>query len=251
MLDREIHARSIIAFLVTILIMGAILRFVLPVRDALIATALPPYVSVLRIWESGQTMLERAFGVGDDEDVLATLEAKNLELETLLHEQERLFRQYYRLPNAQRAVPGTIIDPYADAIGSAATLRFAENGDVQKGDLVVSNGVLVGVIDRVADGIATLHYSAAPLHEQSAILQNGDVQIAVVGKGGGFYIAEILQDTPVSDGDIIMDARRRDVVLGEVVYVHRNPARPFVEALIRAPISASQLSDLLIVPHDR
>jgi len=251
MFDREIHFRSMLAFLLVVLVMGGILRFILPARDFIIATLLPPYVGTVRIWESGAAALSRINGDSTVESTVVSLGARVAELEARHRLDTQLLEQFYSVPNSKDAIPARIIDTRADATGNQAALTYDIGADVQVGDLIVNQGILIGIIERAGKGIATLAYTFAPLNERSATLISQNTSVILYGKGGGFYGAEILREVQISEGDILVDSERQDIVIGEIVSIDQSPARPFSEALIRAPITISTLYEVLILPHDR
>lgn len=251
MFDRSIHFKSILAFLFTALIMGAVLRFVLPVRDFVIASLLPPYVGTVHIWESGAQAVSRISGENDLAKTVISLRARVAELEAGQLLDKNLIEQFYSVNSPERAIPGQVIDAHADATGNQGALIYDEGADVREGDLVVDNGVLVGRIEHAGQGVATLMYAFAPLQKIDGILIPKEVPVVLGGKGGGFYGAKILKDVEVQEGDIFVDATSREIILGEITSIERSPAKPFTEVLIRAPMMISTLYDVLILPHDR
>jgi cell shape-determining protein MreC len=118
---------------------------------------------------------------------------------------------------------------------------------VRKGDSAWSaRGSVLGDVVDVYKHSATIRLHSFPTQETDALLDlndslpsvatssiRGSLQIKLIGRGGGNFVAQIPRDMPVEKGASVFLSGHEKILLGNVYAIQSKPTDPYAELLIR------------------
>jgi len=160
------------------------------------------------------------------------LEEENQELKRQLH-----FFQAHGFTVMTAEVTGKNVDPF----GSSIIVDVGSEQEVSVGDpVIIGEGILVGVISRVAPKTAIVRLLDDHQSKVAATLRNQDRSLGVVEGGYGLSVRMNLipQHEQVGVGDIIMTSgletnMPRGLLIGTVEAIEREAYQPFQTAIVR------------------
>lgn len=144
------------------------------------------------------------------------------------------------------AVAAVIVSPRENLYRSLV-IDQGEVSGIEKGDRVLSSGVLLGEVVKVERNYSIVSLYASPGKMIEGELSGTFEAISMFGMGGGNYSMSVLRDIEINEGDVVVDRSidRNTIALVEKVLFE--PQDPYKKVLLRSPINPDRVSLVLVL----
>jgi cell shape-determining protein MreC len=161
-----------------------------------------------------------------------TLARENADLKLLLHRNTT-----FRLTLA------AVIDKPPHSVYDTLIIDGGSSAGFGIGQTVYANGSTpIGTIEALLSGSATVRLYSAPGQETPVRLSPSNVDITIVGRGGGNYSATIERGISVEEGATVVTKDINPAVVAVFKKITSDDRDPFQTLLFAAPVNINELS---------
>jgi rod shape-determining protein MreC len=136
-------------------------------------------------------------------------------------------------------------------------INQGSNGGIRRGMPVVTNEGLVGRVDAVIADAARVQLATDPASAVNVHLKNANTDAMLLGSVTGDISLDLIsQDATIEPGDLILTSGLGggfppDLIVGQVVNIHKLPAELFQQASVQPAVDFSRLQIVLIITNFR
>ncbi|MCC7289352.1 rod shape-determining protein MreC [bacterium] len=148
--------------------------------------------------------------------------------------------------------PARVVGYEPDNVRRFVTIDRGSNSGVKQGMAVISNGVLVGLIENVSTFSSQVFLAADPDFRIRALGQDNRAQGTIKGQiGQGYVMDRIAQNEVIKVGETIITAGSelvpKGIVIGQVESVERSDNAIFQTADVKPAINLNKLEIVFVV----
>ncbi len=180
------------------------------------------------------------------QEVLAAARARILLYEAVQQENTELKALLHRVEN----IPGILGMVLSNPNQSPYDVLFIDVGvreGVRPRMLVVSEDVVLGVIEGVYQRMAKVQLFSSSGRETEVLLGKDRIPVSAIGYGGGEFRIEVPVGIPVNSGDPVIYGAFKQYLLGIVEYVESKPKSATQEIFFRAPINIFTAREVFVL----
>lgn len=194
---------------------------------------------------------------------LDTVKQKNIDLQQkaasaeLLQQENQELREQLKFQSKTnyKTVVATVVGKTIDNTSNAVIINRGEQDGVTKGSaVVVSEGVLAGVIAKVDRASAVVRLINDSQSSVAASVLSSDKSIGIVqgGFGIGIKLTTVLQEEELNNGDLVISSGLqthipRGLLIGTISSVQKEDYAPFQEAALTPTADLSRLSTVAVL----
>lgn len=176
-----------------------------------------------------------------------TVRANMLLYEEIKKENEELKALLGRKENAE-AVLGIVLSNPNQSPYDTLFIDVGEKQGVYSGMMVVSDSILLGVVDVAYQNISKVKLFSSPGAELRVLLGKEKIPTIAYGRGGGEFEARLPHDIKIKEGDAVLYSSLHNYLIGTVEYIESKPSSAIQEIFFRAPINIFTLRRVLVIP---
>ncbi len=134
-------------------------------------------------------------------------------------------------------------------------INQGSNGGIRRGMPVVTSDGLIGRVDAVIADAARVQLITDPASSVNVHLKNANTDAMLLGSVTGDLSLDLIsQDATVEPGDLILTSGLGggfppDLIIGQVVNIHKLPAELFQQATVQPSVDFSRLQIVLIITN--
>lgn len=173
---------------------------------------------------------------------LAEFEARIGERDLLARENDELKSAMERSDSAQFILSAVLTKPPRSAYDTLI-IDGGEKAGIVVGQVVYANGhTPIGVVSESRAQSAVVLLYSAPRQETQGRLSPSNIDVTLVGSGGGSFVIEAPHELSVPDTAVVVTKEINPKIIATFVAVTSDPRDPFQELLFASPVNMQHLS---------
>lgn len=265
---KRFSRRSILIITVTVIVVGIFILGLAGYLRPILSSFSNPFISLQRWVSSRYFAISNFFTMPRDVNQLmsenAQLQAKVSQLESQIIELQQQLSEaqiLYALLDFARSAPqnqyvgASVIGRDPSPFLQYVIIDHGSDDGIKHGMPVVTNQGLVGIVDAVTATAARVKLITDSTSIVNVKLENAEVEAQLNGSVTGEMSLDMIpQDAEVFTGDIILTSGLggtypTDVVIGQVISVHKQQTGLFQTANIQPSVDFANLSAVLIITN--
>ncbi len=265
---KRFSRRSILIITVTVIVVGIFILGLAGYLRPILSAFSNPFISLQRWVSSRYFAISNFFTIPRDVNQLmsenAQLQAKVSQLESQIIELQQQLSEaqiLYALLDFARSAPqnqyvgASVIGRDPSPFLQYVIIDHGSDDGIKHGMPVVTNQGLVGIVDAVTATAARVKLITDSTSIVNVKLENAEVEAQLNGSVTGEMSLDMIpQDAEVLTGDIILTSGLggtfpTDVVIGQVISVHKQQTGLFQTANIQPAVDFANLSAVLVITN--
>jgi cell shape-determining protein MreC len=251
--DRKRSVKKKLFIVIGILLVGAIILTLSPVRNTLFFIAEPVWKvknsivnsSFFEYFKTKQRLIDERTAIERELFLAGDLLALN---ETLKKENETLKDLLGRQDTKLKTVLTSVLAKPPQLPYDSLLIDIGEDQGIKVGDQVIANAnVYIGEVSEVLPHSAKVSLYSTPGRKLSVVLGVSAVTAEAVGIGGGNFNILLPREVEVKEGDVIVTPAITSNVFGIVEKVNFQDKDSAQTILFKSPVNVSELSFVEVV----
>lgn len=172
---------------------------------------------------------------------LADTEAKLLSLSVIEQENKDLKRDWGRASDGQSILASVLVKP-PQSFYDTLILDVGEKDGIQTGARVaISDSIVLGTIDELYSDTSRAKLFSSVGTETSAVINRNNINVNLVGMGGGNFEIKVPQEVDIVEGDVLILPGISTSIVSTVVAIESNPTNAFKRIFCKTPTNIAEL----------